>query len=429
MTIFHFFFSVETEESLFLLATCYYRSGQVHQAHWLLSNKGVKSPEGRFLLAKCALELKQLKDAEKYLSQEDHIRANTLDEVTKEFGDIACFALQLLAKICQKTERAAMAADASRRAIKLNPFLFQTFIELCDRGERPDPKQIFQINDTEIFQTTQATQGLSWFGLGNGNVITENVNYLDFVNNSGQILLGTPQTNDKSADLQTPLQREMTAIHINLESSPPVVIMEDSNTKSLETPFKKQFKYLSSMSPHSPSFGVLPIMNTPANADASPATTENLQLLTDSQKANNHKKLRGQVINTRKEQPLQSSKQPVFGQTGANIGTPKTPSALLGGQNVRRSSRLFSNNYSVKENNKSPNINKFAAPRSPPRKSKTRSKINNLSNTINFELNEKQDKEKVQQENVPVQQQVQDQKVLINNSINNAQNFAQQVSF
>lgn len=376
-------------------------------------------------MAKCALELKQLNNAEYYLSQEDQILPTTLDEVTKEFGDIACFALQLITKICQKTERAAFATDASRRAIKLNPFLFQTFVDLCDRGERPDPKQVFQINDTEIFQTTEATQGLSWFGLGNAATGVDGVNYLDLINNSStQVLLGTPQPNDKSSDLQTPLQREVTAIH--LESSPPVVIIDEFNaTRPLETPFRKQFKYLSSMSPHSPSFGVLPIMNTPANTDVSPAShAETLQLLTDSQKANNHKKLKGQVVNTRKEQPLQSSKQPVFGQTGANIGTPKTPSAL-GGQNVRRSSRLFSNNYSVKENNKSPNINKFATPRSPPRKSKTRSKIN-LSNTINFELNEKQDKEKIQQENVPVQV-VQDQKVLINNSINNAQSLAQQV--
>lgn len=399
----------------------------MHQAHWLLSNKGAKSPECRFLMAKCALELKQLNDAEYYLAQEDHIQTTTLDEVTKEFGDIACFALQLLAKICQKTERATFATDASRRSIKLNPFLFQTFVDLCDRGERPDPKQVFQINDTEIFQTTEATQGMSWFGLGNVAAGTDGMNYLDLINNSStQILLTTPQGNDKSSDLQTPLQREVTAIH--LESSPPVVIMDESNlaTRTLETPFRKTFKYLSSMSPHSPSFGVLPILNTPANADVSPAShADTLQLLTDSQKVNNHKKLKGQVVNTRKEQPLQSSKQPVFGQTGANIGTPKTPSAL-GGQNVRRSSRLFSNNYSVKENNKSPNINKFATPRSPPRKSKTRSKIN-LSNTINFELNEKQDKEKVQQENVPVVQVGQDQKVLINNSINNAQSFAQQV--
>ncbi|XP_055604079.1 cell division cycle protein 27 homolog [Uranotaenia lowii] len=47
-------------------------------------------------------------------------------EVTKEFGDIGCFALELSSRICQKTERAALANDASRRALKLNPFMWQS---------------------------------------------------------------------------------------------------------------------------------------------------------------------------------------------------------------------------------------------------------------------------------------------------------------
>lgn len=52
-------FSVETDESLFLLATCYFRSGRVNEAHWLLSTKGAATQKSRFLLAKCAFELKQ----------------------------------------------------------------------------------------------------------------------------------------------------------------------------------------------------------------------------------------------------------------------------------------------------------------------------------------------------------------------------------
>lgn len=50
---------VETDESLFLLATCYYRSGKVNEAHWLLSTKGASTHKSKFLLAKCAYELKQ----------------------------------------------------------------------------------------------------------------------------------------------------------------------------------------------------------------------------------------------------------------------------------------------------------------------------------------------------------------------------------
>lgn len=52
------FFTVETDESLFLLATCYYRSKRINEAHWLLSNKGAETHKAKFLLAKCAYELK-----------------------------------------------------------------------------------------------------------------------------------------------------------------------------------------------------------------------------------------------------------------------------------------------------------------------------------------------------------------------------------
>ncbi|XP_055597914.1 cell division cycle protein 27 homolog [Uranotaenia lowii] len=65
-------------------------------------------------------------EAEHTLINDDHLRVRHLDEVTKEFGDIGCFALELSSRICQKTERAALANDASRRVVKLNPFMWQS---------------------------------------------------------------------------------------------------------------------------------------------------------------------------------------------------------------------------------------------------------------------------------------------------------------
>lgn len=52
-------FVVDTEETLFLLATCYYRSGQVRQAYALLSKKALNSAQCRFLLAKCCYDLEK----------------------------------------------------------------------------------------------------------------------------------------------------------------------------------------------------------------------------------------------------------------------------------------------------------------------------------------------------------------------------------
>lgn len=51
--------TVDTEESLFLLATCYYRSGRIRQAYALLSQKAPNSAQCRFLLAKCCYDLEK----------------------------------------------------------------------------------------------------------------------------------------------------------------------------------------------------------------------------------------------------------------------------------------------------------------------------------------------------------------------------------
>lgn len=98
----------------------------------------------------------RIHSAESALSNEDFTKAKTLDDICKDFGEIACFALQLIAKICTKTERSALANDALFRSLKLNPFLWHSFADLCDRGEKPDPQAIFQLSSTDIFATCQS---------------------------------------------------------------------------------------------------------------------------------------------------------------------------------------------------------------------------------------------------------------------------------
>ena len=41
-------------------------------------------------------------------------RLRSLDEITAEFGDKACFVLQILSRICARTERLTRANDAAR---------------------------------------------------------------------------------------------------------------------------------------------------------------------------------------------------------------------------------------------------------------------------------------------------------------------------
>ena len=233
---------------------------------------------------------------------DDHLRQRHLDEIVKEFGDIACFALELVSKICLKTERAKLANDASRRAVKLNPFLWQSFADLCSRGEKPDPDSVFQLTSTDIFQTSQAHHynSIVWFG-GAG------------VHTSGPVLDPAAGGNDSSDQLGANIDNPSTPVDqcftqnvntpnnhhppgappgMGLGNAPYVPAQQNLNYSYINnsvgsirvgganlsagdqtpthvftehnTPFRKQqFKYLTTISPTTPSFGVLPIIHTP----------------------------------------------------------------------------------------------------------------------------------------------------------------------
>ncbi|XP_059614178.1 cell division cycle protein 27 homolog [Phlebotomus argentipes] len=402
---------VETEESIFLLATCYYRSGQVHQAFWLLQSKGARTPQARFLLSKCALELNQIHAAESALSNEDFTKQKTLDEICKDFGEIACFALQLIAKICTKTERSALASEALLRSLKLNPFLWHSFADLCDRGEKPDPNAIFQFSSTDIFATCQSQN------TSNCVVVGADVSGTPLLSTTNTSILTTPvdQCIMQPGGLIVPKV-------LTMDESPRLTPGSESLSMSgvgsleLETPLKKQFKYLSSISPITPSFGVLPLQS-PMDS----GTPE----VNDQQKGSGKKsKGAGQCVISRKESPLQQTKPMLNNQTG-NYATRPQQTPGITGQSVRRSSRLFSSSYSVKENSKSSqNINKFVTPRSPSRKAKQQriSIINqSLSDHLGSVGERRLEKEKVETVTSA------DTKVLLNNSINAAQSLNQQV--
>lgn len=92
---------------------------------------------------------------EKALTNKNNIKPEHLDGVAAEFGDIACFAYQLIAQICLDSERNDLATEANRRALKLNPFLWQPFKSLCDFGQDVNPNDVYKFENADIFQTCQ----------------------------------------------------------------------------------------------------------------------------------------------------------------------------------------------------------------------------------------------------------------------------------
>ncbi|KAG5682116.1 hypothetical protein PVAND_011495 [Polypedilum vanderplanki] len=396
---------VETDESLYLLATCYYRSGRTNEAYWLLNTKGASTHKSKFLLAKCAYELKHFTEAENILCNNRTPKTQKdLDAISKEYGiELSGFVMQLMSKICQKTERISLANDCCRESLKNNPFLWQSFNDLCNRGERPNVKDIFQIRNDELL--VQLENQLLYVS----NACPDrNTNF-----NDKNISISGSQLNC----ITTPNNIMTTAHHFNVNTTEDTPLIENQSVVGMqyfdvETPYRKQFKYLNSnYSPVTPSFGVLPL-NSPGNDNLkqttlfitpSPPLQQNQQSqLMDSDKNISNKKIRGNLnsLVNRKEIPTtplqqtQHTKQVVLNQS-SNISSPnRTPQEQRNQQNVRRSSRIFSN-YSVKENNKSPKFAKFVQPRSPPRKTSkrvsksTKSTLNEL-NEKNTILNEKE---------------------------------------
>lgn len=345
---------VESDETIWLLATCYYRSGKPAQAYAVLKNSS--SPQCKFLMAKCCLELQKLSEAEKVLTGDGTGRSRSLDDVVKEFGDIAAFALMLIATVCFSTERLSRGMEASRKALRLNPFLWSMYEELCRRGDRAGPDKFFSPPALESLHLQYIT-GANPF-----------ISYVNSSESQGQNL-----DSSIKAINSTPIQM----VNMSTLCMSGVRALSPDMTPLAPSRIKRPLRYngviTGSFSPITPSFGVIPLdfinecdsLNSPINT------------LTE---ANDQKGFAKRML--RKESPLQQAKA---GNTPIS-GIVPPPSLHAVQPNVRRSSRIFTNSYNVKENTKSPS-RKFATPKSPSRKTKSRLVKQALAK--NFENNEK----------------------------------------
>uniref|UniRef100_A0A665WHE4 Cell division cycle protein 27 homolog n=1 Tax=Echeneis naucrates TaxID=173247 RepID=A0A665WHE4_ECHNA len=196
---------VRSEEALYLLATCYYRSGKPYKAYRLLKAHSCSTPQVRFLLAKCCVELSKLAEGEQVLIGGVLNKQKSQDDIITEFGDSASFTLSLLGHIYCKTDRVAKGAECFQRSLTLNPFLWSPFQNLCHLGEKPDPDQVFKLSslqnsslappppsvspqnpshrlDTALMETPQDTLELNRLNLesSNGKLTSDlSVSYID----------------------------------------------------------------------------------------------------------------------------------------------------------------------------------------------------------------------------------------------------------
>ncbi|KAF2892768.1 hypothetical protein ILUMI_13403 [Ignelater luminosus] len=383
---------VKTDDSLFILATAYYRSGQIDHAYHVLKDRPGNSPQCRYLFGSCAYEMKRYSEAEAALTGGEYNANSNFDNLIGEFGDQAAFALLLLAKISVKMERRARAVEAFKKALKLNPFLWSGFMELCNLGEKPNPNSIFQLSE---FENWSMCHGLVLNNIENIVVsqTTPNQENPPFITITPQQFT-QPKINSINSKICTPDESPL-ANPLCMSGVGPLPI-------SRVKPLSLRSRIAAPISPQ-PSFGLLPL-DSPDNFISTPLVSQSTLREENDQHKSLAKKVRahmGQLIN-RKESPLQNTK-PFCSQSNnvPNTISPTTPAPISNIQsNVRRSSRLFSNSYSVKENNKSPNRNKFATPKSPSRKTKQRISKCNISKSNTFTENVKNRLEKEKAETV-----------------------------
>lgn len=255
---------------------------------------------------------------------------------------------------------------------------------MCNKGERPDAQRIFQLNNLDNL--------ISCHGHNTSNIdsilITPNLQNTEHINHltpsPGSVLQSSVNTTKLCTPDDSPLANPLPLSGIT--ALPP------SRLKPVR--YRNLLGNASSISPFTPSFGIIHWEGTSPDSYYGTPTINQPTLTEANDQKSIAKRVRahvGQLIN-RKEPPLQISK-PVFSQSSNvsinSISTPSSPATLtsLATQNVRRSSRLFSNSYSVKENNKSPNRNKFVTPKSPSRKSNKRIAKTNLNKNVYSELN------------------------------------------
>ncbi|KAI1884132.1 hypothetical protein AGOR_G00223300 [Albula goreensis] len=272
---------VHSEEALFLLATCYYRSGKAYKAYRLLKGHSCTTPQCKYLLAKCCVDLSKLAEGEQILTGGVLNKQKSLDDIVTEFGDSACFTLALLGQIYCKTDRLAKGSECYQKSLSLNPFLWSPFESLCQIGEKPDPEQMFRLTSLQNFSSNvNQTMGC----------LTHTPSHNAPHRQTDTVLMETPQdtlelnrlnlesSNSKYSSLNSDSSVSYIDSSVISPESVPLGTSSCLQSKQVQNKPKSGRSLLggpAALSPLTPSFGILPL-------EPSPGDTSYLQNFTNS---------------------------------------------------------------------------------------------------------------------------------------------------
>lgn len=378
---------VSNEDALHLVATCYYRSGKPTKAYMILQKHGCPTPQCKYLMAKCCMDINKLPEAETILAGNIvSCKNKTYDEIEAEFGSLACHVFAILGAMYSKTERIAKAIECYRKSLSLNPLLWSSFERLCQLGDKVDPTSVFHSSLPPLNAQPPPPIINIQAPLQNLTEVLTPIPEISQPQISSEIRNQTPQPILQNCTIDTPdnipeaPQKNEHCPRMRRGSRLKEIPEQTDITKNIIKPLF--------LSPLTPSFGFLPL-DTPSPHDPG----NNIPFITPSPIAENT--LRAPRAPRRTAVTRGSQNQnpiPVLNFSGNNTNSRENQPAGI--QNnpppVRRSSRLFGSNNSVKENNKSHGTKtRLQSPKALGRKSKTRSsksqqelnKINKLEAT------------------------------------------------
>lgn len=150
------FLENRSSETLYLLATCYFRQNRASEAYDLLKRTHSTAPKCRLLFAQCCLKLNKLFEGEQILigNSTDTSLTAIDSNITSEFQELAGICFSVLANIYRKCHRLEHAVYFYRCSLKRNPFLWSNYANLCQAGEKDNPDEYFKATSCPTFVTS-----------------------------------------------------------------------------------------------------------------------------------------------------------------------------------------------------------------------------------------------------------------------------------
>mmetsp|Transcript_23768 Transcript_23768/g.35092 ORF Transcript_23768/g.35092 Transcript_23768/m.35092 type:complete len:787 (-) Transcript_23768:511-2871(-) len=162
--------SSSSSHALYLLALCYYRQGQPQRSKSVLEQQneaclhGLASSEILYLKALCCYELDEYALAEEALLRQvrqecrkgSHLDTTSMNEYIVNTSPCpipnGAVGVQLLAKVCAKSNRKHRAIVYYKMSLNLDPFLWTSWEALCDHGvaDLPSSEEVFGVEAISI---------------------------------------------------------------------------------------------------------------------------------------------------------------------------------------------------------------------------------------------------------------------------------------